>query len=145
MEVRLLNSEFMPEGWVSRQLASFWNDFNRVHNGAERDSAPAADVVEDAEGYHFHFEMPGLKANSLEVKVEDGSLTIEAERARPSWPEGSQVHLAERSYGRIGRSFRMPEDANQEGIDASYRDGILVVNVPKKPESKPRKIAVKAQ
>ncbi len=146
MEVRLLNSEYMPDGWVSRQLTSFWNDFNRIHNGAvERESVPTADVVEDREGYHFCFEMPGLKADTLEVKVEDGSLTIEAERVRPTWPEGSHVHLAERAYGKIGRVFRMPEDANPEGIDATYRDGILVVNVPKKPESKPRKITVKAE
>ena len=111
----------------------------------ERESVPTADVVEDGEGYHFYFEMPGLKADTLEVKVEDGSLSIEAERVRPNWPEGSHVHLAERAYGTIGRVFRMPEDANPEGINATYRDGILVVNVPKKPESKPRKITVKAE
>ncbi len=145
MEVRLLNSEYMPDGWVSRQLSSFWNDFNHIHNGAiERETVPTADVVEDGESYHFYFEMPGLNADSLEVKVEDGSLMIEAERTRPSWSEGAKVHLSERAFGKIGRSFRMPEDANQEGIDAAYRDGILLVNVPKKPESKPRKITVKA-
>lgn len=146
MEVRLLNSEYMPDGWVGRQLASFWSDFNRIHDGAvEREAVPAADIVEDAEGYHFYFEMPGLKADSLEVQVEDGNLTVKAERVRPEWPEGSQVHLAERAYGTIRRGFRMPEDASQDGINASYRDGILVVNVPKKPESKPRKIAVKSE
>ncbi len=146
MEVRLLNSEYMPDGWVSRQLNSFWSDFNRIHNGvAEREAVPTADVVEDAEGYHFYFEMPGLKAASLEVKVEDGNLMIEAERTRPSWSEGARVHLSERAFGKIGRSFRMPEDANPEGIAATYRDGILTVNVPKKPESRPRKITVKAE
>lgn len=146
MEVRLLNRECMPDGWVTRQLTSFWNDFNRIHNGAvEREAVPAADIVEDTDGYHFHFEMPGLKAESVEVKVEDGKLAVEAERVRPQWPEGTQVLLAERVYGKIRRAFHMPEDASEDGISASYRDGILMVNVPKKPETRPRKIAVKSE
>jgi HSP20 family protein len=142
MEVRLLNNEYMPDGWLAKQLASFWNDFNRDLESNDGRIAPAADVVEDAEGYHFWFEMPGLKTGSLDVRVEEGRLIVEGERVRAEWPKDAHLHLAERTYGKLRRTFRVPEDASHDGISASYRDGILAVNVPKKPEGKPMRIKV---
>ena len=67
--------------------------------------------------------MPGLKKDSVDVRVEDGHLIVEAERVRPELPKEAQVHLSERTYGPIRRTFKMPEDALTDGISASYRDG----------------------
>jgi HSP20 family protein len=103
---------------------------------------PATDVIEDAEGYRFYFEMPGLTSDSIDVRVEDGSLVVEAERKRPEWPKDAGVHRAERRYGKICRSFRLPEDANAEEVHAAYRDGVLEVNVGKRPEAKPVRVKV---
>jgi HSP20 family protein len=146
MEVTLLNTNHLPNGWLAGQLTGIWKDLARDLDGHTEKAhyAPAADIVEDTESYQFSFEMAGLKKDSVDVRVEDGHLIIEAERVRPELPKEAQVHLSERSYGAIRRTFKMPEDALTEGIAASYRDGILDVRVPKKPETKPLRIKVNA-
>jgi len=126
-------------GWFnSENLNRFFADAN----GASRPVVPAADVVEDAEGYLFHVEMPGLDASSVDVRSEEEWLVVEAERKRPELAKESEVHLAERRYGRIRRAFRLSDDASHEGIRASYKDGVLEIRVPKRPETKPVKITV---
>jgi HSP20 family protein len=144
MEVTLLNTNHTPNGWLASQLNGFWKDFARDFDGhtARTHFRPTADIVEDADAYQFSFEMPGLKKDSVDVRVEDGHLIIQAERVRPELPKGTQVHLNERTYGPLRRTFNMPEDALTDGISATYRDGILDVRVPKKPETKPRRIKV---
>lgn len=133
-------------GWLYDRV----NRLNRIFNEAgwtapEAHAAPRADVVEDGEGYHFYFDMPGIKADSVDVRVEDGSLVIETERKRPEWSKDAEIHVAERGYGTIRRSFTMPEDASAEGIKATYRDGVLEVTVAKKPEAKPTRIKVNVE
>ena len=146
MEVTLLNTNHMPNGWLASQLNGFWKDLARDFDGQNTDAyvRPIADIVEDNDSYQFSFEMPGLKKDSVDVRVEDGHLIVEAERTRPELPKEAQVHLSERSYGPIRRTFKMPEDALTDGINATYRDGILDVRVPKKPETKPLRIKVNA-
>ena len=107
-----------------------------------KQSAPPVDVVEDHDGYHFSFELPGLKSDSLEVKVEDEMLVIDAERNQPAWAKDAQVHRAERQYGRIHRHFRLPADVGHDAITAAYKDGVLDVAIAKRPEAKAVKIKV---
>ncbi len=129
----------------------FANGFNGLDRffsemtGAKSTIVPAADVIEDEDGYRFYVEMPGLDANSVEVHAEEDSLVIEAERKRPEWAKEARMHLNERHYGKLRRAFRLPEDAGQDGIRASYKDGVLEVSVPKRPESKPVRIKVEYQ
>ncbi|HZO81798.1 MAG TPA: Hsp20/alpha crystallin family protein [Candidatus Binataceae bacterium] len=129
-------------GWLYDRLNRFFNDVPWV---PETERRPATDVIEDGEGYHFYFEMPGIKADSVEVRVEDGRLVIEAERKRPEWPKDAQVHVAERTWGKLTRAFVLPEDASHDAIKATYRDGVLEVTVAKKPEAKPTKIKVNVE
>ena len=146
MELRLLNTNHMPDGWLANQLTGIWKDFARdIDNGhADAPITPRADVIEDTDNYQFFFEMAGLKKDSLDVRVEEGHLIVEAERVRPEWPKEAQVHVNERGYGKLRRTFKMPEDALTDGIAATYRDGILELRVPKKPETKPLRIKVNA-
>src|SRR5512140_1025822 len=114
---------------------------NGVASEFER-SSPPVDVVEDHEGYCFSFELPGLKSDSLQVKVEDEALVIDAERNQPAWGKDAQVHRAERRYGRIHRHFRLPGDVGRDAIKAAYKDGVLEVTIAKRPEAKAIKVAV---
>ena len=82
-------------------------------------------MVEDRESYRFSIEMPGLKSDSLEVKVEDETLVINAERNEPALAKDARVHRAERHYGRIHRAFRLPSDVGRDAIKAAYKDGVL--------------------
>jgi HSP20 family protein len=134
MEVRMTNG-LIPTDSVLRRWNVLWNEL-------EHKAAPTADVIEDADGYHFYFEMPGIKSESVEVRVEDEKLVVEAERKRPEWSKETSIHLAERIYGKLHRAFAMPDDAGHEGIKAAYKDGVLEVTMPKRPESKPVKIKV---
>jgi HSP20 family protein len=139
----LLIGNGYTNGWLYdrvNQLNRLFNEGNRA--ATEAHLVPRSDVVEHGEGYHFYFEMPGIKADSVQVQVEDDNLVIEAERKRPEWPKDSAIHVSERSYGTMRRAFTMPEDASAEGINATYRDGVLEVTVAKKPEAKPTKIKV---
>lgn len=142
----LLIGNGYTNGWLYDRV----NRLNRLFNEAawtdpQTHVAPRADVVEDREGYHFYFDMPGIKADSVEVQVEDGSLVIQSDRKRPEWPKDAEIHVAERSYGTMRRVFTMPEDASADGIKATYRDGVLEVAVAKKPEAKPTRIKVNVE
>jgi HSP20 family protein len=146
MEVRLLNTGYGTDGWFSRPLVEFWKEFSRdFDRRAEQHIVPAADVVEDAEAYRFYFEMPGLKGESVQARVEDGRLVVEAERRRPEWAKDARVHVSERSYGPIRRAIGIPEDASPDCVKACYKDGVLEITLPKKPESKPFKIKVTSE
>jgi len=138
MELRVIDG-LTPNGWIFDRLPALWNEFARP---AESGNAPATDVVEDADGYHFYFEMPGVQADSVDLRVEDGRLIVEAERKATEWPKEASVHLTERTYGMIRRAFRLPQDAAHDRVTANYRDGVLHVTVAKRPEAKPFKIKV---
>jgi HSP20 family protein len=137
MEVRFEN------GWNGQNwMADRMNAWLRESNNVQRHWTPRADVTEDHDAYHFYVEMPGLKSDSIEVRVEDGTLLITAERKRAEHPEGTEVHRTERYYGSIRRAFALPKDASHEKVRASYNDGVLELTVEKRPESKPVKIQI---
>lgn len=143
MEMMLGNGYANPR-WFHGRLNRFFNDAQWAPE-TERERRPLADVVEHGDGYHFYFDMPGIKADSVEVRVEDGDLVVEAERKRPEWPKEAEVHISERGYGKLARVFSLPDDASHDGIKATYRDGVLEVAVTKKPEAKPTRIKVNVE
>jgi HSP20 family protein len=139
MEIRY-ESSFPNNGWLLDRMNGLFKDFQpQVRHPGIR---PAADVVEDKDGYRFYFDMPGLKNDSVDLRVEDGTLTVTAERKQPEWPKDTAVHFSERHYGAIRRSFELPKDASHDGIHASYKDGVLEVTVDKRAEARPVKIQI---
>ena len=138
MEVRLENG-WNGHNWMADRMNGWLRE---VNDNTPRHLAPRADVTEDRDAYHFHVEMPGLKSDEIEVRVEDGTLMITAERKRAEYPEGTEVHRTERHYGSIRRAFVLPKDASHDQIHASYTDGVLQLKVEKRPESKPVKIQI---
>jgi HSP20 family protein len=138
MELRLHNG-WAHRGWLfdPRVQNLFWE-----FDATNKHIVPPADVIEDKDAYHFYFELPGLKKESLDARVEGGRLLVMAERQRPEWPLETEVHIAERSYGTLRRAFELPKDASHENLEATYKDGVLKVTVEKRPESKPSKILI---
>jgi HSP20 family protein len=139
MEIRY-ESSFPNNGWLLDRMNGLFKDFQPQMRGSG--IRPAVDVVEDTDGYHFYFDMPGLKNDSVDLRVEDGTLTVSAERKRPEWAKDTAVHFSERHYGTIRRSFELPKDASPDRIQASYKDGVLEVTVNKRPETRPVKIQI---
>ena len=136
----LIDSGLANNGWLSQRVNGLFNGLNGLAS-EERIPSPV-DVVEEHASYRFIVDLPGLKSDSLEVKVEDGTLVINAERNEPAWAKDARVHRAERHYGRIHRAFRLPADVGHDAIKAAYKDGVLEVTIAKLPEAKAVKVEV---
>ena len=139
MEV-LIDSGLANSGWLSERVNGLFNGLNGLTN-EERIPSPV-DIVEERASYRFSVDLPGLKSDSLEVKVEAGTLVISAERPVPAWGEGARVHRAERHYGRVRRAFKLPSDVGDGAIKAAYKDGVLEVTVAKRPEATAAKVEI---
>jgi len=105
---------------------------------------PALNVGTWAEALEIYAFAPGIQPDSIDVTVEKGLLTLSGERkARPEQPsDDSNVYARERFDGRFHRVVSLPEDADPSKVEASYRNGVLKIVVPKVEAAKPRQIAV---
>lgn len=103
---------------------------------------PAVDVSDDEKQYVVSVEIPGARKEDVHVELEEGVLTIRGEKKSEREQTQEKRRYVERSYGSFSRSFTLPRDADAEHLDATFRDGVLTVTIPKTEESKPRTIAV---
>ncbi|WP_119068346.1 Hsp20/alpha crystallin family protein [Aggregatilinea lenta] len=117
-----------------------WNMFDR--DADSRHLAPAMDVVENENSVTIRVDLPGLDPGNVNVEVEGDTLTISGEMGDTVEKEGEQYHYRERSYGSFKRSLRLPDYVNAEKADASFKNGVLNLTLPKREESKPRRIQI---
>jgi HSP20 family protein len=108
--------------------------------------APAIDVSETERAFEVKVELPGMDEKNVEVKVHNGTLTIKGEKSEEEETTEKEYYLCERRFGSFQRSFRLPEGADSDRIDAGFARGVLTVTIPKTPETlkKEKKIAIKA-
>ena len=104
---------------------------------------PPVDVEETPESYKIHVELPGMRLEDIKITLEDNRLTIRGEKSRTEEQKGATYHRLERVYGTFERSFSLTHAVNSEKIEATYRDGVLEVTVPKAEEAKAREIPIK--
>jgi HSP20 family protein len=104
--------------------------------------APAVDIAETDGHYVFTVDVPGVKRDDVEITVDDRILTLQGHRQTETETQG--LRRVERAQGRFYRRFRLPEQANQEGIEAHYAEGVLTVRVPKQVRAEARRIEVKS-
>jgi HSP20 family protein len=105
--------------------------------------SPAVNILESEEGIVITADLPGLKAEDVEVTVDNGVLTIKGERTLEEAAEGETYHRVERSYGSFERSFSIPNSVDPKKIEARFVNGEMTVTLPKRDESKPRSVKVK--
>jgi HSP20 family protein len=108
-------------------------------------AAPAVDISESDKAYEITAELPGMDEKDIEVKVVNGNLMIKGERQEQKEEKQKDYYLHERRFGSFERHFQVPEGADADKIEASFKKGVLTVTLPKKPEAqKPaKKIEVK--
>jgi HSP20 family protein len=105
---------------------------------------PAIDVSEKEESYLVKAELPGVARENLDITINDGVLTINAERKEEKKEEkDDRVIRQERYLGKLVRSLRLGSDIDEGRIEAQYQDGVLKLSLPKTAEVKPRKVDVK--
>ncbi len=105
--------------------------------------SPALDVEETEDEFVLHVELPGVAAEDVEVSLEENVLTISGERRFYDERERDGFRRIERRFGRFHRAIRLPDRVDGSAVDATYREGLLTITVPKAEEAKPRLIQVK--
>jgi HSP20 family protein len=104
------------------------------------DWIPAADVYEDEREYTLALDLPGIKRDGLDVSLDDSKLVIRGER---TVAEGVHARRTERPQGRFVRSFSLPEAVDRKSIAADYKDGVLLLHLPKRTERQQQERRVK--
>ncbi len=108
------------------------------------DWSPSVDIEESDNSYLIKADLPGVKKEDIDVTFDKGVLGIRGEKheEKETGEKGGKRHRTERFSGRFERYFTLPSEINVEGIDASYRDGVLSLLIPKAREAKPKSIDV---
>lgn len=104
---------------------------------------PAVDIYEDVEGVTFKLDLPEVDAKDVDVRLEDGTLTVRGERKLEREDNKDGYHRVERAYGVFARSFSLPATLDAEKVVAESKNGVLRIFLPKRAEAKPKSISVK--
>lgn len=137
-----------------RELAGVQERLNRVFGDvytrrgeddvmSRGDWMPAVDIYQN--GLHelvIKAELPGVKREDIDLRVENNTLTLSGERKMDSQVIEEQYHRIERSYGKFSRSFSVPNTVDTSKVRAEYKEGILVITLPIREEAKPKQISV---
>ncbi len=110
-------------------ISDFLNDENWVHSDTKK---PDVNVSESEKEYKISFAVPGIPKEELKIKVEDNVLNVSHEE-KTGKEENEKEHYIRREirYGSFSRSFELPEEINEDKINASYNNGVLTVYIPK--------------
>ena len=139
-----------------RELASLQERMNRIFDdtftsasrredeGLSATWTPPVDVLEKRDRIVLTAELPGFAEDQVQLRFEDGVLTLEGERRFEKEVDEARYHCVERSYGRFSRSFRLPANVDEEAITATFVNGLLVVELPKREEVRPKSIRIRA-
>ncbi len=136
-----------------RELSSMQDRINRIFGDAYRrsdedvlkggDWTPPVDIFENKDHeIVLRAELPGLKREDIDIRVENSTLTLRGERKQESEANQDNYHRVERSYGSFSRSFSLPTTVNTEKVSATFADGVLTITLPTREEAKPRQIQV---
>ena len=133
-----LNPFRLPLRRPAFDLEPFWQPDSWV-------AQPAIDLVERDSAFEMTAEMPGLDEKNVEVNIANGVLTIKGQKEEEKVEKKEDFHLRERRFGSFARSVRVPDTVEADKIEASFKNGVLKVTLPKKPEAKKpvKKIEVK--
>ena len=103
---------------------------------------PRVDIFENGDNLVLEAELPGMNREDFELSFENNALTLKGERKFERKSEGDNYHRVERSYGTFARSFTLPPTVTVEGAKAEFNNGVLTVSLPRREETKARKIEI---
>jgi|Deesub1362A_J573_1020465.scaffolds.fasta_scaffold32737_1 HSP20 family protein len=106
---------------------------------------PACDLEETEDAFIVTAELPGMKKEDIKITVDEDGLTISGERKREKEEKGKTYHRIERSYGRFQRYIPFPKEVQPEKAKATYKDGILKIEIPKSDKVKPKEIKIEIE
>ena len=133
---------------LQNRLNSIFHDFDRPQATGEGESlsagsfVPAVDIYEDAGKLALTFEVPGIKPEDVDVRVENNTLTVRGERSIATEQKEENFRRIERRFGSFVRSFTLPQTVDTEQVNAHAEHGVLVIELPKKAAAQPKQIKV---
>lgn len=132
------------EAFPGGSLSLFEDTLNRFFNEspASRPWTPSVDIAEDENALTLTADIPGVKLEEIDLKIEDGTLTFSGKREFEKREEKGAYHRIERHYGAFQRAFALPDTVDVEHVGAAYDNGVLKVTLPKKEAAKPKTIKV---
>jgi HSP20 family protein len=133
-----LNSIFQDLSWPTSRNGSDVSS----ESLATGSFLPAVDIYEDAQKVVVKLEVPGIKQDDLDVRVENNTLTVKGERKFEDEEKEENFHRIERRYGSFVRSFTVPQTIDTDSVAASYDAGVLAITLTKKAEAKPKQVKV---
>lgn len=138
----------MNEMDLFRDFDSMINAFFRPARGVRHgdfDWSPRVDVLEREGSFQFVAEVPGIEKKDIEISVKDDILTISGEKSVSEKNDEDTYYTCERRFGKFKRAFRLSDSIDASKITAEYKDGVLIVDVPKveAPEEVSKKIEIK--
>ena len=137
-----------------RDLVSTHDHFNQLFNetfarafGDQQETSPRTwvppvDICETEDSLVLKAELPGIKPEAVEIRVEDSTLHLKGERKFEKEIKEENLHRVERSYGTFSRTFTLPSSIDSDKVKAEYQNGILTLTMPKREEAKPRTIKI---
>jgi HSP20 family protein len=133
-----------------REVVSLQNRVNSLFRNLNEEESPmttasfvpAVDVYEDEKKVVLKIEIPGIDEKDLDVHIENNTLTVKGERKFEKEEKEANFHRIERSYGSFYRAFSLPTTVDAENVKASYKAGVLALELQKKAEAQPRQIKV---
>jgi HSP20 family protein len=137
-------------------LASFQDEMNRMFEqffrggtGEEagwgvRTWAPPVDIYETDDALVLKAELPGISKDDVSVEIHQNTLSLRGQRKHEAEVKEDRYHRVERAYGTFQRSFVLPTLVDQEHVQATYKDGILELRLPKSEAAKPKRVAIQS-
>jgi HSP20 family protein len=129
-----------PDSQLNRLFTDFFGRATQEQNLTTW--APAVDIYEGQNELVVKADLPDVKPEELDIRVENNILTIRGERKFEKKVDEKDYLRVERAYGSFARSFSLANTVNTDAIKADYKDGVLTLSVPKREEAKPKQIKV---
>ena len=135
--------------WTPALLDDFRKEMGRFAEGIFDDTsagsvfAPSVNFAETETGYEVSVELPGMNPEDVQVEFKDGHLWVTGERKQESEEKGKTYHRVERRYGSFRRVIAIGNEVDAEKVDATYKDGVLTVDIPKAAAAQPKRIQIK--
>jgi HSP20 family protein len=143
--------QWRPFREVSRlrnEMDRLWDDYfgsgRRAFQPLEDAWMPAVDIAETADKITVKAEIPGMEAKDIEISMVGDTLSIKGEKKSEREEKDENYHMVERTYGSFNRTMKLPASVDPDKVEASYKNGVLSVVLPKKEEVKPKAIEIKA-
>jgi HSP20 family protein len=148
--IRWRERDLEPAGtfdWLQQQINDLFDvpRFPEMQGLFDRRMSPAVDVVEHPDRFTVECDLPGIDQKDIELSIASGVLTIKGEKRGEKVNDKAKVYRKETWEGSFQRTVAIPQTVDADKVEATYRDGVLEIELPKKEEAKTRKIELKAK